>query len=105
VDKRKTLRTKFRVKIKVGMDTVFTDGLTTDVSKKGLAFVSKHSPKSKGVVIAMENGGKITPLVGKCCYVKSLRKGSCLLKIGVELVTDSDDFEELIENLELEKIH
>lgn len=103
MDKRKNFRTKLRVKIKVGMDNVFESGLTTDVSKHGLAFVAKYTPKSKGVVIAMENGEKITALVGKCCYVKALRKGSTLMKIGIQLVSGSGDFEELIESLESHK--
>jgi len=99
MNKRNEIRKKLHVKVKVGMDSVFLDGLTTDVSKKGLSFVSKYAPKNKGILIAMENGEKVTPLVGKCCYVKSFRRGSDLKKIGVKLLSESEDFEALIESL------
>lgn len=99
MDKRKDYRTKQRLKIKIGVDDVFTNGLTTDISMNGVGFVSKYTPKTKGVVIAMENGNKVTALVGKCVYVKHLREGSNLMKIGIELVSDSGDYEELIESL------
>jgi hypothetical protein len=99
MNKRSDIRKKLRVKVKVGMDNVFLDGLTTDVSKNGLSFVAKYTPKHKGILIAMENGEKVTPLVGKCCYVKPFRRGSHLKKIGVKLLSESEDFEALIDSL------